>query len=104
MDSRIKKLSETLVHHSMQVKPGEKVYIEYKGSGADSLIQQLIRTIYAAGGIPFFHCFNSKFLREILLNCDEEQLKLMSDLSLQEMKQMDCFHLILLIVSVRISK
>lgn len=91
MDSRIKKLAETIVHHSIQVKPGEKVYIEYKGSGADTFVQELIRTIYAAGGIPFFHCFNSKFLREILLDCNEDQLKLMSDLSLQEMKQMDCF-------------
>lgn len=91
MDLRIKKLAKTLVHHSMKVEPGEKVYIEYKGSGADTLIQELIRTIYEAGGIPFCHCFNSKFLREILLNCNEEQIKLMSDLSLNEMKQMDCF-------------
>lgn len=91
MDSRIKKLSETLVHHSIQLQPGEKVYIEYKGSGADSFVQQLIRTIYEAGGVPFFHCFNSKFLREILMNCNEDQLRLMSDLALQEMKQMDCY-------------
>lgn len=91
MDSRIKKLAETLVHHSIDLKPGEKVYLDYKGSGADALVQELIRTIYDAGGVPFFHCFNSKFLREILSDCNEEQLQIMSDLSLQEMKQMDCY-------------
>lgn len=91
MDLRINKLAQTLVYHSMQVKSGEKVYIEYKGSGADALVQEIIRLIYDAGGLPFFHCFNSKFLREILLNCTEEQLKIMCNLSLTEMKQMDCF-------------
>lgn len=91
MDSRITKLSETLVHHSIQLQPGEKVYIEYKGSGADDLIQELIRTIYQAGGVPFLHCMNSKFLREILLHCNEEQIKIMGELALLEMKQMDCF-------------
>ena len=56
MDQRIKKLAETLVHHSIALRPGEKVYIDYNGSGADSLVQELIRTIYDAGGVPFFHC------------------------------------------------
>jgi len=91
MDSRISKLSQLLVHHSIQLEPGEKVYIEYKGSGADALVQELIRTIYQTGGVPFLHCINSKFLREILLNCNEEQIHIMSELSLLEMKQMDCF-------------
>lgn len=91
MDQRIKKLAETLVHHSIALRPGEKVYIDYNGSGADSLVQELIRTIYDAGGVPFFHCFNSKFLREILFNCNEEQLRIMTNLSLLEMKQMDCY-------------
>ena len=45
MDSRIKKLAKTLVHHSIELKAGEKVYIDYKGSGADSFIQQLIRRL-----------------------------------------------------------
>lgn len=91
MDLRIKKLAETLVHHSIELNPGEKVYIDYNGSGADSFVQELIRTIYTAGGVPFFHCLNPKFLREILLNCNKEQLQIMSNLSLQEMRQMDCY-------------
>ena len=57
-----------------------KVYIDYNGSGADSLVQELIRTIYDAGGVPFFHCFNSKFLREILFKCNEEQIRIMTKL------------------------
>ena len=91
MDSRIIKLSNTLVKHSIRLKPGEKVYVDYKGSGADDLIQQLIRTIYEEGGFPFLHCVNNKFLREILMNCNEEQIKLMSNSALSEMKQMDCY-------------
>ena len=30
MDSRIIKLSNTLVKHSIRLKPGEKVYVDYK--------------------------------------------------------------------------
>ena len=91
MDVRITKLANLLLTHSINLQPGEKVYIEYKGAGADNFVEELIRKIYEFGGIPFIHHFDQNLRREILMNCTEEQIKLMSDLSLQEMKQMDCF-------------
>lgn len=91
MDLRISALATQLVQHSLQLRPGEKVYIDYFGNSADALIQEIIRQVYDAKGIPFLHCTNSKLLREILLNCNEDQIALISDMALREMKQMDCY-------------
>jgi len=91
MDTRITQLTNLLLQHSISLKPGEKVYVEYKGSGADDFVEELIRKIYEFGGIPFIHHIDINLRRELLMHCNEEQIKLMSDLSLQEMKQMDCF-------------
>ncbi|MCI8362737.1 MAG: aminopeptidase [Clostridia bacterium] len=91
MDARIEQLTDLLLTHSISLQPGEKVYIEYNGSGADSLVEEVIRKIYKYGGIPFIHHFDMNLRRELLMNCNKEQLKLMSDLALEEMKQMDCF-------------
>ena len=88
MDSRIEKLADLLLTHSISLHYGEKVYIEVKGSGADDLVLSLIRKIYDRGGIPFVHNFDLNFQREILMHCNESQLELMQDLALSEMKQM----------------
>ncbi len=91
MDSRIKKLADILVNFSMEVKKGDKVYVDYKGADTEPLARQVIKNVYAAGGIPFPHYTNMRVLRETLLGCTEEQLKLMADLSCKEMEQMDCY-------------
>ena len=91
MDVRLTELANLLLTHSISLKPGEKVYVEYKGSGADSFVEEVIRKIYEFGGIPFLHHIDQNLKRELLMHCTEEQIKLMSDLSVQEMKQMDCF-------------
>lgn len=91
MDVRHTQLATLLLTHSISLQPGEKVYIEYKGSGADSFVEELIRMTYELGGIPFVHHIDNNLKRELLMHCREEQIKLMSNLSLQEMKLMDCF-------------
>lgn len=91
MDSRIEKLADLLLTHSISLQYGEKVYIEILGSDADDLVLALIRQIYKKGGIPFVHSFDIRFRRELLMNCTEGQIKLMGNIALSEMKQMDCF-------------
>lgn len=91
MDSRISLLANNLVHHSISLMPGEKVYVDYFGTAANSLVEKLIQTIYENGGIPFLHLNNSQLFSQILMYCTEEQIALTSSLALQEMKQMDCY-------------
>lgn len=91
MDERIKKLAYNLVNYSCKVKKGEKVYVHYIGSATEDLARQIIKEVYAAGGLPFAHHTENKVLREVLMNCTEEQMKLMAEVDGLEMSKMDCY-------------
>ena len=91
MDSRIEKLAYNLVNYSCKVKEGDKVYIHHIGEATEDLARQLVKEVYKAKGIPFVHYTNVKTQREMLLNCSEEQLKLMAQVDGLEMSKMDCY-------------
>ena len=91
MDERIKILARNLVKNSCEIKPGEKVWINHIGNTTEDLAKALIREVYAAGAIPFVHYENPRIQRELLMNCTEEQLKLMAERDCAEMAQMDAF-------------
>ena len=91
MDARIKKLAENLVNYSCKVKEGEKVYINYIGQETEDLARAIVKEVYKAKGKPFVHYISNEVLREILLNCDEEQMKLMAEIDALEMSKMDCY-------------
>ena len=52
MDERIKTLAKNLVNYSCRVKAGDKVYINYTGPSTEDLTRQLVKEVYAAGGLP----------------------------------------------------
>ncbi len=91
MDKRIKTLAHNLVSYSCKVKKGDKVYINYTGPSTEDLARQLVKEVYAAGGLPFVHYINPRLQREVLMNCTEEQLKLMAEIDSREMARMDCY-------------
>lgn len=91
MDSRIITLAHNLVHYSMRVQPGEKVYIHYTGADTKDTAKQLVKEVYAAGGIPFPHYTDPEVKREMLLHCQEEQIRLMAKIDAEEMEAMDCY-------------
>lgn len=91
MDQRIKTLAYNLVNYSMQVKQGEKVYIHYTGQATEPLARQLIKEVYAVGGLPFPHFTSPTIQREMLLHCSEEQIRLMAEVDAKEMDAMDCY-------------
>lgn len=76
MDERVRKLAYNLVNYSMEVKPGDKVYIQYVGEPTEELARQLVKEVYEAGGLPFPHYNPQRVLREVLLSCTKEQLEL----------------------------
>lgn len=91
MDERIKTLAHNLVNYSCKVKEGDKIYIHYIGEATTDLARQLIKEVYKAGGQAFPHYTNQQVQREMLLNCSEEQLKLMAEVDALEMSKMDCY-------------
>lgn len=91
VDPRIEKLSNLLVNYSCKVQNGERVLIDFEGESPKPLIRQLIKDVYKAGGRPYYTVRDSVLDREIMLGCDQEQLRVMNDYKLYEMKQMDAY-------------
>ena len=88
MDSRIKELSELLTSYSIDVQPGDNVLISYEGEMSKNLVRQLIKDVYARGGLPHVEIRDSQITREIMLGCTEEQIKFKDDIDLAQMKGM----------------
>ena len=91
MDSRLETLAYNLVNYSVGVKPGEKVWISFNGESTVKLAKQIIKEVYAAGGIPFPRYENQRIKRELLMSCTKEQLELMAEIDAKLMSEMDCF-------------
>lgn len=91
MDVRNEALAKLLVEYSLEVKPGEKVYIDYSGSETRPFIQTLIRQIYAAGAFPYPHRMEAWEERELILGASREQLKVAAENVISLMEQMDCY-------------
>ncbi len=91
MNPRDKKLAKLLVNYSCDIRKGEKILIDYEGAECKPLIKQIIRDVYEAGGKPFVNIRDSEVNREVLLHCEEEQVKFMNEYQLAQMKGMDAY-------------
>ncbi|MDR0596793.1 MAG: aminopeptidase [Clostridiales Family XIII bacterium] len=91
MDDRITKLAKSLVNYSCRIDSGDRVLISYEGDSAKPLVRQIIKEVYAAGGVPFSEIRDSQVTREILLGATEAQLGFMNEYGLFQMKGMDAY-------------
>lgn len=91
MDPRIIKLSNMLTSYSCDLQKGDRVLIDYEGEAARVLVCQLIKDAYKLGAKPYVNHRDSRVLREILLDCDEEQIEFLNDYQLYQMKGMDAY-------------
>lgn len=91
MDLRVKQLADVLVNYSCNVQKNKKVLINYEGECCKPLVKQLIKNIYARGGMPYVEMRDSSVTREILLGATEEQMDFLNEYQLMQMKGMDCY-------------
>ena len=91
MDPRIKKLADLLVGYSCNVQKGEKVLISYEGECCKPLVRQLIKNVYAKGGLPYTVIKDTQITREILLGCSENQIEFMNEYQMAQMKGMQAY-------------
>ena len=89
-DERQIRLAKNLVNYSVKVGKGDKVWLDVIGD-CGNLAEIVIKEIYAAGGVPFVNVVDRRLLRATLLNCDEQQLKIMSERDCALMDKMDCY-------------
>lgn len=90
IDQRISQLAQNLVNYSCDIKPGEKVLIETTGLELP-LVKELVREVYQAGGVPFVTIKERAVDRAILLQANEEQIKMMAGYEAIRMKDMNAY-------------
>ncbi|MFA5676351.1 MAG: aminopeptidase [Christensenellales bacterium] len=90
IDSRLQKLCNTLVNYSMSVQKGERVLIE-NFDCPDEVSEQLIKEIYAAGGVPFCVSRSARVLRALLKNATERQIEDLTRYDAAMMQEMQAY-------------
>jgi aminopeptidase len=97
IDPRVTQLAEILVDYSMQVKNGDKVYILSDSVLAGPLFQEVYRLVIQRGGDPYPHMALDPHIgpgaldRIFMIHASEEQLRGLSEVTLAEMRAMDCY-------------
>jgi aminopeptidase len=90
-DPRLVKLAKNLLGYALEIKPGEKLYLEIKGIPTLELAKELISQCTQKGGIPYWFYNDESVLRQWLLNATEEQMKKFGEFHLEIMKSVDAY-------------
>lgn len=93
MDPRLVKIADTILHHSLKVKTGEKVLISLVDDG-EELVDALIQGAYGCGAVPFVSLERSAIRRALMEGASAEQMALMARPEAALMGEMDCHVLI----------
>jgi aminopeptidase len=90
-DRRNQILAETLVDYSVNLQPGEILYLEIKGVAAIELGKEIIRHATRKGGVPFYFYNDEALIRQYLLGADDSQHKKLAEMHLELMKRADAY-------------
>lgn len=90
-DPRITRLAETLVDHSCQLKPGQKVLVEAFDLPDPALVCALVDLITQRGGIPLVSWKSNTVLRSLYKNATVANMELIGRFERDRMAEMDCY-------------
>jgi aminopeptidase len=90
INDQVTTLAHLLVNHSCKVQPGERVMIELHGDEKELAIA-LVQEVYKAKGFPIVQLNDQLVQRTILLGTNAGHLDVLTQLGLEQMKQMDCY-------------
>ncbi|MGH7179068.1 MAG: aminopeptidase [Tepidisphaeraceae bacterium] len=89
-DPRFTDLAEVLVHHSMRVKPDDKVLVEAFDIPADFTVE-LVRVIAQSGAHPIVSTYQQPVLRAMFRSASEDQMKVIGDIERARMESVQCY-------------
>ena len=90
-DQRLTSLAKNLVDYSLDLKKGEKLYIEVKGKETLNLAKELVTQTAKREAIPFWFYNDESILRKWILNSSEEQMREFGEFHLMIMKAVDAY-------------
>jgi aminopeptidase len=91
MDPRNERLALLLLDYSVQIKPGEVLYLETKGKESLGLTQQIIRLATERGATTFWYYNDESILRQFLKGATEDQMRTLAEVHLPIMQRADCY-------------
>ncbi len=91
MDPRINRLAYNLVNISLKIKEKEHVLIHAVGTDTIDMARALVKEVYKVGAYPHVELINRSVTRELMMGYSEEQLNVMQDYQLYQMKMMDAY-------------
>jgi aminopeptidase len=91
IDPRNRKLAENLIDYSLEMKRGEKLYLEVIGLETLDLAREVITVATARGVVPFWFFNDDTLVRRWLLDADEAQLKAYGEFHKPIMESVDAY-------------
>lgn len=90
-DLRLVTLAKNLVNYCVELKKGDKLYLEVRGKDTLNLAKEVITQATLVGATPVFIYSDSSLTRRFLLSCDEDQINALADMHLGLMKQVQAY-------------
>lgn len=91
MDHYLEKLSSILVHHSLRLKKGERVLINYQNTECNRLVKRLINDIFEVGAIPFVRLIDGRIASLLLEGTNDERISEIVKHNVFDVNNFDCF-------------
>lgn len=90
-DPRDATLARNLIRFSLDVQPGERVLLDFRGSETVGLLRETIAAVTEAGGVPFPLYGDDAMSARFLLAANESQVKSWGEIHETLMHQMQCY-------------
>lgn len=91
IDTRLVKMAEQIVKKSLQLKKGEKVFIEGFSDSVKDLFNEVIRQATNVGAVPFWYFNDNNFIKSFLDTAKEDQMKEFGKLHAEIMAKCDAY-------------
>ncbi len=88
-DSRMEKLADILVHHSMRVKRGDNVALLAREPDIDFLAL-MVKKVQQAGGKPFVNITDERVQRLVTMHTNQEMTTMRAQFACAQFEYMDC--------------
>ena len=90
-DPRIAQLAKNLIHYSVKLQKGERLFIENKGVFRRELVLALIEEAYKVGGKPYVSMKDDQVDRALLMGATMEHFEELAKYEADIMKETDCY-------------
>lgn len=90
-DKRIRQMAESVINNSVELKKGERIYIEAIGPSTIDMLKEMIAAATRAGGIPFYYYNDHGLVTSFFENASEAQVKAHTKIHKKIMEDSDVY-------------